>query len=141
MGTAYIRCCRCATPPTYAGITANFLALEWPETFRGRKVVSYVDNTSALACFVKGASGNRHLERIVGLLWVLAYHLSADIWLEWVDSKSNWADKISRLFGEDPLSRHLGFRTRRLFPDTSWWDRPWIDVWRAAQDRTQPARL
>ena len=58
----------------------------WPQLFRTRKVVWYVDNTSALAAFVKGASANAHLERIVGILWVLAHHLQCDIWVEWVDS-------------------------------------------------------
>ena len=63
--------------------------LQWPEKIRGRKLVWYVDNTSAMASLVKRASANAHLEGIVGLTWMIAYHLQVDIWFEWVDSESN----------------------------------------------------
>ncbi len=46
----------------------------------------------AMASFVKGASANEELERIVGLFWMLAWHLEIRVWFEWVDSDSNWSD-------------------------------------------------
>ncbi len=42
--------------------------LTWPEVFRRRTVVWYVDNTSALASFVRGASANESLEKMAALL-------------------------------------------------------------------------
>ena len=57
----------------------------WPERFRGRSVVWFVDNTAAMSAFVKGVSGNPHLEKIVGLTWIIAFHLSTTIWFEWVE--------------------------------------------------------
>jgi hypothetical protein len=53
--------------------------LEWPGRFRGRRMVWYIDNTSAMASFVKGASKSEQLERIVGLFWMLAWHLDIQV--------------------------------------------------------------
>ena len=47
--------------------------LRWPEAFRERRVVWFVDNTAAMAAFVRGASGNPQLERIVALFWILLF--------------------------------------------------------------------
>ena len=83
---------------------------------------------------MKGASRNEHLERIVGITWIIAYHLQADLWFEWVDSESNWADQISRLFGADPVSRRLGFETSPIELDISWWPQDWTAVWRRIEN-------
>ncbi len=61
--------------------------MSWPERVRGRRIVWYVDNTAAMSAFVKGASANEHLEHIVGLFWMLAWHLDVQVWFEWVDSR------------------------------------------------------
>ena len=82
---------------------------------------------------MKGASRNSHLEKIVGITWIIAYHLQADLWFEWVDSESNWADQISRLFEADPVSRRLGFVTSRIELDMSWWSQDWTAVWRRTE--------
>ncbi len=42
-------------------------------------MVWYIDNTSAMASFVKGASKSEQLERIVGLFWMLAWHLDIQV--------------------------------------------------------------
>ena len=103
--------------------------LEWPEAFRGRDVVRYVDNTSAMCSFVKGASANEHLEKMVGLTWILAFHLRCRFRFEWVDSGSNWSDDLSRDLGQDKLSRNLGFQPRPIEQDTTWWSQPWLELW------------
>ncbi len=72
--------------------------LRWPDVFRQRHVVWYVDNTAALASFVKGASANEDLEIIVAIFWMAACHLQCSVWFEWVDSDSNWSDGVSRDF-------------------------------------------
>ena len=100
-----------------------------PEVFRGRHVLLYVDNTSAMPAFVKGASGNPDLERIIVVFWILVFHIECTVWIEWVDSKANWADGISRLFGSDPVARELGFATRETELDTQWWNDALSSVW------------
>ena len=90
----------------------------------------YVDNTSATHSFVKGAASDVHLERIVTSMWIIAFQLETDIWFEWADSGSNWADDLSRHLDRCEFSRSLGFfpcRDRRaLFSMASC---TWIDLW------------
>ena len=95
--------------------------IQWPHVFRGRRTVWYVDNTSAMAAFVKGASRSLELERIVNLFWVLAYHLECVVWFEWVDSRSSWADGVSRRLGSDPFAARHGFALQEMEqPRASW---------------------
>ena len=103
--------------------------LALPETFRGRSVVWYVDNTSAMASFVKGASANPHLERIVAIFWMSAFLLQSTIWIEWVDSQSNWSDGLSRALAADAFVAEHGFQTEEVWPDMSWWSEPLPMVW------------
>ena len=103
--------------------------LALPELFRGRRVVWYIDNTSAMAAFVKGASANPELERIVALFWICRFHLDCGIWLGWVDSESNWSDGLSRLLDKDPFARKHGFATEGLTPEVAWWYSPLDQVW------------
>ena len=110
-----------------AMLPITLLAL--PERFRGRRVVWYVDNTSAMAAFVKGASANADLERIVAVFWLTCYHLDCSIWLEWVDSESNWSDSLSRELGRDTFVKEHGFETEELRPEVSWLNQPLSQVW------------
>jgi hypothetical protein len=104
--------------------------LAMPELFRGRSVVWYVDNTSAMAAFVKGASANFHLERIVAVFWLCCYQLGCSVWLEWVDSESNWSDGLSRDLANDAFVVEHGFETRETFPELAWWNQPLAEVWK-----------
>jgi hypothetical protein len=104
--------------------------LAMPELFRGRSVVWYVDNTSAMAAFVTGACTNEHLERIVALFWLCSFRLKCSVWLEWVDSESNWSDGLSRELSRDPFVQEHGFTTSEVKPDITWWNLPLTEVWR-----------
>jgi hypothetical protein len=108
--------------------------LAMPELFRGRDVIWYVDNTSAMAAFVKGASKNEHLERIVIVFWFCAFHLDSRIWIEWVDSGANWSDGLSREFERDPFIAEHGFAVEPIAPDTKWWAGPLVQVWARIRD-------
>ena len=55
------------------------------------------------------------------MAWILAFHLRCQIWVEWVDSGSNWADDLSRDLGQDQLSRSLGFHPEPLRAQMAWW--------------------
>ena len=103
--------------------------LRWNSLLCRRSVVWYIDNTSAMASFLKGASKNAHLERIVAITWITAYYLKIDIWFEWVDSESNWSDGISRDLGEDDVSSRLGFHTEGVSPDMQWWNDDLSNIW------------
>ena len=96
----------------------------------------YLDNTSSLHSFVKGASGNPHLEKIVNYQAMLAFHLQAEVWFECVESNANWADVIGRLFGVDPFVAANGFRVVAAVPDMSWADEAWLQLWHRAEAMT-----
>ena len=110
-----------------AMLPLTLLAL--PEVYRGRRIVWYVDNTSATAAFVKGASANESLECIVAIFWLACFHLDCAIWLEWVDSESNWSDGLSRDLGADKFVERHGFATEELKADLAWWYQPLKEVW------------
>ena len=69
-----------------------------PERFRGRQGTWYIDNTAALLSLIKGRSSSTDLEQMRHLL---LFSLCCWIYWEWVPSKSNWADAISREGFED----------------------------------------
>ncbi len=107
-----IALCECAMLPLT-------LLREGPH-IRGRDVLWLVDNTAALSAVVKGASGHPVLEKLVGLYWILTYRFQVRVWIEYVDSESNWSDGISRLFAADAFAAAHGFSTALMQPDISW---------------------
>ena len=115
--------------------------LAMPGLFRGRTIVWYVDNTSAMASFVKGASKNEHLERIVVVFWFCVFHLDAQVWIEWVDSGANWSDGLSREFDRDPFIARHGFLVEKIAPCTGWWAGPLSDVWARVSDLVRGTAL
>ena len=52
------------------------------------------------------------------------------IWVEYVDTDSNWSDGISREFGDDPFARVEHFEARRVNFDLSCVGRSYGDLWR-----------
>ena len=106
--------------------------LQDPAAFRGRTIIWYVDNTVATASFVKGSSGNLRLQKIVHLFWMLTYLLEIEVWFEWVESKANWSDGISRTFEKDVFARDHGFTTEPFLVDMHFWmDEPhkvWVQL-------------
>ena len=99
-------------------------------------MVWYIDNTSAMASFVKGASKSEQLERIVGLFWMLAWHLDIQVWFEWVDSDSNWSDGASRYFAEDPFALENGFHMVQMRQPSRSWSSDWPSLWEFAARAT-----
>jgi hypothetical protein len=72
---------------------------------QGRRVLVFIDNTSALGAIKKGSSSSTDVHALVGLLWL---RLAAQrIWavFRWVPSKLNLADPPSR--GREPVSGSL----------------------------------
>ena len=71
-----------------------------------RDIVWMVDNTAALGGVIKRASGLAVSEQLIVTCWMLAFALDLRLWIEYVDSKGNWSDGISRDFGDDQYSVH-----------------------------------
>eukprot|EP00972_Heterocapsa_arctica_P079823 11761337-Heterocapsa_arctica.AAC.1 len=82
-----------------------------PRVFRGRRVLWFIDNTSALYAAVKGSSKHPAVARAIVFANFAAFHWSFHIWFEFVDSEGNWADGISREKGEDRFAAQHGFNT------------------------------
>ena len=88
------------------GAVAPYLSL--PAELAGRRVIHFIDNTSALAALAKGYSGVPDSAHIVHVFHAWAAAASASVWFEYVRSKANIADlpsrfairELWRLFGE-----------------------------------------
>lgn len=80
-----------------------------PAYFRQRRGLWLIDNIAALMCLVRGRSESPDLERISSLIHLAAFALKTWLWWEYIRSKSNWADAISRLGVQDPWYRANGF--------------------------------
>jgi hypothetical protein len=90
------------------------------DALRGRQVIWFVDNQAALAALVKGNSRCEINERLVNHFWCLAYSIDVQVWFEFVDSASNWADGISRHFEADEFVRSRGIPVERIAKPFSW---------------------
>ena len=87
--------------------------LAFPELFRSSSVVWYIDNVAALMSLVRGRSDNAELDFMSQLVHLMLFHLHCHSYWEWVQSKSNWSDGISREGFGDPWLRSHGFSIRR----------------------------
>lgn len=91
------------------------------DELRGRRVIHWIDNTSALAALIKGYSRAPDSARIVHAFHAFNVGLRASCWLEYVASKANIADMPSR--GDFGLLEELGSEEREcILPPTDSWD-------------------
>ena len=74
----------------------------YPELFRGRKVVHFIDNYSALYSFVKGSSGSTDMAALAHVLHLQLAELDCEVFWDWCPSGANIADLPSR-----PSPTHL----------------------------------
>ena len=84
-----------------------------PGHFRNRRGIWFIDNTAALMSLIRGRSDSPDLEHMSRMIHVALYSLNCWIFWEWIPSKSNWADAISRMGAEDPW---LKVRHFDIFP-------------------------
>jgi len=90
-----------------------------PGWLAGKRLVHFVDSTSALACIVRAYSTKKDLSLIAGRLWFEATALMLDYSVRYVNTKENLADGPSR--GDVAIMEHLGACeiTGWKFPDFS----------------------
>ena len=67
-----------------------------PSMFRGRRGLWFIDNTAALMALIRGRSDNADLEHMSRLIHITLFGLKAWFFWEWIPSKANWSDEISR---------------------------------------------
>ena len=83
-----------------------------PERFRNRRGTWYIDNTAALMALIKGRSDSPDLEHMSHMIHILLFSLRCWIYFEWIPSKSNWSDAISREGHADRWHHDQGFTSR-----------------------------
>ena len=85
--------------------------ITFPDAFCGVSGVFFIDNLAALMSLVKGRSDSAELHLISQS--VLLFSLQCSLWFEWVPSKSNWTDAISRDGFRDSWHRQQRFQVHQ----------------------------
>ena len=100
----------------YIGQLELYAALLAYTTFKaelqGRKVIHWIDNTSALASLIKGYSGLPDSAQIIHAFHAHNMGLKCRVWFEYVNTKANIADEPSR--GEFTLLNELKSKERDI---------------------------
>ena len=81
-----------------------------PELFTGRDVVWFIDNEAACSSLIRGSSAQEDIGIIAGITHFLMLKYDIRIWYEWIDSKSNPADGLSRDGLQDAWSGRQGWQ-------------------------------
>ena len=63
---------------------------------RGANSIWFIDNVAALMALVKGSSGSHSLDQMANLVHLACYAIRSVPYFEYIESKANWADEISR---------------------------------------------
>ena len=64
---------------------------------RGSSSVWFIDNVAALMALVKGSSGSHPLDQMAKIIHLACFAIHSVPYFEYVESKANWADEISRV--------------------------------------------
>ena len=70
----------------------------------------YVDNVASLMSLIQGRASSLELDLMAGMVHSILYGLQAYVYFEWVQSKSDWADGVSRHGHADPWAHRHGFQ-------------------------------
>ena len=95
-----------------------------PSSFRGRRGLWFIDNTAALMALIRGRSDNADLEHMSRLIHITLFGLKAWFFWEWIPSKANWSDEISRDGLQATWHRRHGFTTHFAFFPFEIWSLP-----------------
>ncbi|CAE8593710.1 unnamed protein product, partial [Polarella glacialis] len=77
-------------------LTVLVALVSYSNRYRGRRGVWFIDNTAALMAMVRGRSDSADLDRLALMIHAAMFALEVWIYFEWVETKSNWSDGISR---------------------------------------------
>ena len=105
-----------------------YALVERPDLFRNRHGLWFLDNVAAVMTLVRGRSSNADLAKLGHLIHLALFALRAQGYWEYVQSKSNWADDISRLGINDPWWRSHGFVFHSSYLPTIFFQLPFAAV-------------
>ena len=98
-----------------------FALVARPAYFRRRRGLWFIDNTAALMALVRGRSDSPDLARMAQLIHLALFTYDCWIWWEWIPSKANWSDSISREGADDAWHQANSFSTfSACFPFQLW---------------------
>ena len=82
----------------------------YPNLFKGRRVLHFIDNTVALSALVHGYSGKPDLAKQVNVFYLQMLSLRSAVYFDYVPSKANIADLPSRRMFVQLRSELAGLR-------------------------------
>ena len=100
----------------------------FPDSFRRNTCVWWIDNIASLMSLVRGRSDSPDLDRLAQMIHMLLFNLHCNMWFEWVQSKSNWTDGISREGFADPFIREFSFTCHQVAVPHSLWQLPLLPL-------------
>ena len=83
--------------------------LKLPDELRGKRGIWFIDNIAALMALVRGRSNSTDLDKLAGSIHAALFAMQTWMYFEWVESRSNWADGISRESFKDAWHRRHVF--------------------------------
>ena len=89
--------------------------LDAPSFFADHDILWFCDNEAAVSTIIRGACRPEDINGLAEASTILSARLGARIWVEWIDSKSNPSDGLSRSGLADVEYGHLA--TVAKFPD------------------------
>ena len=95
-----------------------------PELFRNRKVIHFVDNTSAITALLNGYSKAPDSAWMVNIFHTANARIQANTWWEHVDSKANCADMPSRLDFDFVINTLHAIWFELIIDEYAWLARP-----------------
>ena len=73
---------------------------------RGRNGLWYIDNVASLMSLIRGRSQSEELDTMAGAVHSILFALNSACYFEWIASKDNWSDGVSRDGHEDEWARN-----------------------------------
>ena len=101
-----------------------------PELFRHRRGTWFADNTAALMALVRGKSNQPDLDMLAKMIHIAMFSLRVWIYFEWIESKANWADGISRQGAGDLWLRRHAFAVGSCAVHLALWRLPFTALLR-----------
>ncbi len=95
-----------------------------PRSFRGCRTTWFIDNIPALWALVKGSAGCPILNTMSYMVHLILFGLRGHMFFEYIESKANWADELSRVGFASKFARAEGFSVRRACVWEGWWRLP-----------------
>ncbi|CAE8601583.1 unnamed protein product, partial [Polarella glacialis] len=90
----------------------------WGLRFQGRRIIFFIDNSSALGVLRKGSSKSQDVHSLITEFWDIAARRHISVFLRWVPSKLNLSDRPSR--GVAPIALAAS-RSLSAFAQLSSW--------------------